>query len=148
MSPLRFLIGIFLIYQPPLILPPSVFSSQLKPTSSNINCLGQNSLESSFTPSPSLSPPNPPWPSPGSNSFVAASRFYLDPKSKTRSYNLEFLTQSDTLPWNGVQETEDAIIEPLDGLVHCLVIRFCFVFLPFKNFSHQTLFISVPVFKQ
>lgn len=30
-------------------------------------------------------------------------------------------------PGNGVQETEDAIIEPLDGLVHCLVIRFCFV---------------------
>lgn len=88
MSPLRFLKGIFLIYQPPpQSVPPSVFSSQLKPTLSNINCLGQKSWN---PPSPHLHLclfPTTPWPPPGSNSFVAASRFCLDPTSKTRSYN-------------------------------------------------------------
>lgn len=50
--------------------------------------------------------PTTPWPSPASSSSVVASRFYPVPKSIIRSYNfrLEFLPQSNNLPWNGAQE--------------------------------------------
>lgn len=114
-------------------------------SSPSFQLLGSKTLVSSFThlhlcPSICLFPTTPSS-SPVSSSFVVASRFYLVPKSTIRSYHfgLEFLLQSDILPWNDIQEIEDVIIDPLDGSGPFLVTRlFCLPdFFPLADAFHE-----------